>query len=93
MQTTETRPLHEVPHTQELNGDSSVGSETPTRTQIEARLAELERDFERGQRGLADLQLQEAQLRETLLRIDGAMQVLRELLGNPAAQPTPSEPV
>ena len=49
--------------------------------QLEARLAELERDFELGHKQLQELEVRQAQLRETLLRIDGAVRVLRELLG------------
>ncbi len=48
--------------------------------QIETRLAQLQQEFELGQRRLGELEVQQVQLRETLLRIDGAMQVLRELL-------------
>lgn len=47
--------------------------------QARARLAELERDYAAGERQLGDLMRQETALRETMLRIAGAMQVLREL--------------
>jgi hypothetical protein len=50
------------------------------REQVEARLAELQRELELGERQLRDLELQQIQLRETVLRISGAVQVLRELL-------------
>jgi hypothetical protein len=56
------------------------------REQLEMRLQELQRDFEIGERRLRELDAQQAQLRDTLLRIDGAMQVLRELLGNDEMQ-------
>ncbi len=49
--------------------------------QLEQRLGQLKAEFEKGQRALADLQEQESRLRETLLRISGAIQVLEELLG------------
>ena len=52
------------------------------REQLEMRLQELQQDFEVGERRLRDLEAQQAQLRDTLLRIDGAIQVLRELLSN-----------
>jgi predicted nuclease with TOPRIM domain len=57
------------------------------REQLQARLEELKREFETGERRLRELEVQQAQLHETMLRIDGAMQVLTELLNNaPAAE-------
>ena len=44
------------------------------------RLAELKADFERGQQRLQLLDQQRVELRDTLLRISGAIQVLEELL-------------
>ncbi|HEX8560702.1 MAG TPA: hypothetical protein VF668_21595 [Pyrinomonadaceae bacterium] len=55
--------------------------------QMRERLAELEKDFNVGQSRLRDLEMQEAALRETLLRISGAIQVLKELLGDDAGEP------
>lgn len=49
--------------------------------QIRARLAELRSEFARGQERLAELEAQEASLRQTMLRISGAIQVLEEMLG------------
>ncbi|HEV2705516.1 MAG TPA: hypothetical protein VGV59_06300 [Pyrinomonadaceae bacterium] len=49
--------------------------------QLQARLAELKREFETGQARLRELEAQEARLRETMLRISGAIQVLEEMLG------------
>lgn len=46
---------------------------------IEARLAELRQERERGEEMMADLQARQAALRETLLRISGAIQVLEEI--------------
>jgi predicted nuclease with TOPRIM domain len=48
--------------------------------QLEQRLQALKAEFETGQKMLADLEARQAQLRETLLRISGAIQVLEELL-------------
>ncbi len=48
--------------------------------QIEQRLKELKTEFESGQKMLADLEAKQANLRDTLLRISGAIQVLEELL-------------
>jgi hypothetical protein len=47
---------------------------------LESRLAELREELEGGRRILADLELREAETRETLLRISGAVQVLEELV-------------
>jgi len=48
--------------------------------QIQARLADLRRQFEAGQQQLAEQERQQAVLRETMLRISGALQVLEEVL-------------
>ena len=61
-----------------------------TREQARARLAELQREYEVGQRQLQELLAQEVGLRETLLRISGAIQVLAELTG-PADSPVPAD--
>ncbi len=53
------------------------------REQLEARLLELEQEFEIGEQRLRDVDLEQARLRETLLRMSGAIQVLRELLEPP----------
>ncbi len=50
--------------------------------QVRTRLAELEREFRAGEEQLAELLGQEASLRETLLRISGAVQILRELVAD-----------
>ena len=59
---------------------------------LETRLAQLREEQATGERVLAELQSREAELRQTLLRIQGAIQVLQELLqqsgeggGTPAA--------
>jgi predicted nuclease with TOPRIM domain len=49
--------------------------------QLRQRLDELRREFEAGQIRLQELEAQEAQVRQTLLRISGAIQVLEEMLG------------
>lgn len=48
--------------------------------QMQDRLAELKREFESGQQQLAALENRASELRQTLLRINGAIQVLEELL-------------
>ena len=49
--------------------------------QLEKRLAELKTEFESGQTRLRELETEQAYIRETLLRISGAIQVLEEALG------------
>ena len=50
------------------------------REQIEQRLIELKGEYEAGQKMLADYEAKQAELRQTLLRISGAIQMLEELL-------------
>jgi hypothetical protein len=51
------------------------------REQLENRLQELRTELDVGQKVMAELEMREANLRGTLLRIGGAIQVLEELLG------------
>jgi len=61
--------------------------------QVQRRLAELKSEFETGQARLRELERQEAILRETMLRISGAIQVLQELVdGEPASEPDQGSP-
>jgi prefoldin subunit 5 len=46
---------------------------------LEKRLQDLHYEFKQGEAQLAELDRQRAQLRDTLLRISGAIQVLEEL--------------
>lgn len=48
--------------------------------QIEQRLQSLKSEFAEGQKVLADLEAKQASVRDTLLRISGAIQVLEEEL-------------
>ena len=50
------------------------------REQLQIRLETLKREFETGQARLREVEAQQAHLRETLLRISGAIQVLEEEL-------------
>lgn len=58
------------------------------RDRLQARLQELKKEFVTGQAHLQELEKQQIYLRETMLRISGAIQVLEELLadGHPAEQ-------
>ncbi len=50
------------------------------RDQIQARLEALKKELETGQAELQKVEMQRTYLHETVLRIDGAVQVLEELL-------------
>lgn len=55
---------------------------------LQVRVDELRVEFERGNARLNELQAEESQLRETMLRIQGAITVLQELLvDHPDDQP------
>ncbi len=53
--------------------------------QVQARLQELREEYGRGQATLEDLERQTSNVRATMLRISGAIQVLEELLAADAA--------
>jgi hypothetical protein len=59
--------------------------------QMQARLAALKQEYVTGQSQLRELAQQEAALRETMLRISGAIQVLEELVSL-GSQPADREP-
>ncbi|WP_048158988.1 hypothetical protein [Methanosarcina sp. WWM596] len=61
--------------------------------QLEQRLNELRTEFESGQKMFADLESKQANLRDTLLRISGAIQVLEELNGAEGSTGEVKEPV
>jgi predicted nuclease with TOPRIM domain len=54
--------------------------------QLTQRLNELTAEYEAGQRMLADLEIQQANLRNALLPISGAIQVLEENSPKPHSQ-------
>ena len=56
------------------------------RTQLEQRLQALHAEYTAGQKMLAELEAKQLHLRETLLRISGAIQVLEEELSKSAHQ-------
>ena len=57
------------------------------KVQLEKRLAELKEEFKKGQAMLADLKAREANLQESMLRIQGAIQVLEEELSRDVPAP------
>lgn len=48
--------------------------------QLKQRIKELETEFETGQKMLAEMEAKRSNLKESLLRISGAIQVLKEEL-------------
>ena len=58
------------------------------REPLEQRLKELKAEFETGQTPLAEFAARQANLRETLLRISGAIQVLEEELEKSTSEET-----
>ncbi|HKQ06539.1 MAG TPA: hypothetical protein VJ464_15505 [Blastocatellia bacterium] len=48
--------------------------------QLQRRLEELKKEYETGQARLRELESETAYVRETLLRISGAIQVIQEML-------------
>lgn len=54
---------------------------------LEARLDQLRAELRVGKEQLAELEARELALRETLLRIDGAIAVLQEMTADAAAAP------
>jgi len=50
------------------------------RQQLQQRLDQLKSELENGNKMMADLETRRAQLQSTILRIEGAVQVLQEML-------------
>jgi predicted nuclease with TOPRIM domain len=61
--------------------------------QLEKRLEELKREYETGQGRLHELEAETAYVRETILRITGAIQVLQEMLGEEKQPDEAAEPL
>jgi hypothetical protein len=67
---------------------------TAINDKIQSRLGELRADYERGRLQLQGLTEQEVHLRETLLRISGAIQALEEVVSTVSADtPEPTNGV
>jgi DNA repair exonuclease SbcCD ATPase subunit len=66
----------------------------PLSQRLEQRLKALRQELETGQKMLADLEAQRRGLKQTILRIAGAIQVLEELLADTKASgPDPASAV
>lgn len=61
--------------------------------QLQCRLQTLKTEYEAGQKMLADLEAQQANLRDTLLRISGAIQIMEEILNEAPADTIPDDGV
>ncbi|RKH68269.1 hypothetical protein [Corallococcus llansteffanensis] len=59
---------------------------------FEERLRTLEAEYEKGQKLLAELDTKRTSLTQTLLRIDGARQVMRELMAESSAGTAAPQP-
>ncbi len=57
------------------------------REQLSERLKQLRSEFESGQKVLRDLEVRQQDVRDTLLRIGGAIQVLEEMLKSEGSPP------
>jgi hypothetical protein len=55
--------------------------------QVLNRLASLKKEFEAGQARLRELEAEQTYVRETMLRISGAIQILEELVDKPSPGP------
>lgn len=58
--------------------------------QLQRRLQSLRSEYAEGQKVLAELEVKQASLRDTLLRISGAIQVLEEELSQSNSDPNGS---
>jgi predicted nuclease with TOPRIM domain len=63
--------------------------------QLEKRLTELKSEFEAGQKMMTELESKQSNLRDTLLRISGAIQILEEEINrvNETSEPVQETPV
>ena len=59
--------------------------------QVKVRIEALRKEMEAGQQRMQDLERQLAQVRDTMLRISGAIQVLEELQSQAAATDATSD--
>jgi predicted nuclease with TOPRIM domain len=64
--------------------------ETDVKEQLQKRLGDLKAEFESGQKVMQDLESRQAKLRDTMLRISGAITVLEEELARYESGVNPS---
>ena len=64
--------------------------ESSLRSTLQARLLELRQEYDNGATKARELERQQAQLTEVMLRISGAIQVLEETLASGQSQPAAS---
>lgn len=57
------------------------------REKLENRLTELKKEYESGQKMMLELETKQQNLRDTLLRISGAIQILEEELSEQESSP------
>jgi predicted nuclease with TOPRIM domain len=57
---------------------------------LQKRVEELKKEFEAGQARLRELETEQSYVRETLLRISGAVQVLEEVLASESQSGPPA---
>jgi predicted nuclease with TOPRIM domain len=60
--------------------------------QLQQRLQSLKTEYEAGQKALADLEVKQAHVRDMVLRISGAIQVLEEVLTSENDESNGAEP-
>jgi predicted nuclease with TOPRIM domain len=61
--------------------------------QLQQRLEELKKEYETGQARLRELEAETTYVRETMLRISGAIQVMQELLEKDKPQSETGKPM
>ena len=69
-----------------------MSKEKSMQQKIDARLAELRREMEAGREQMASLEARTQELRHTMMRISGAIQVLEEIKASGGDLPAEPEP-
>lgn len=65
-----------------MPGENGKADSAPTREQLEARVEEFKRELTAGEERLRALEAEATRVRETVLRIEGALLAYGEILGN-----------
>ena len=74
-----------------MGGSIRIANEMPMEPRVRERLAKLREEFANGQAQLTQFESRARGLREMLLRIAGAIQVLTEVLGEDEADESPPQ--